>query len=349
MKFRQSLFILAAWALAASAHASYAQMRLDGLGLSLAFLLVVGYVLIVDFVLALRLFRYRAAVVVALVLALAVIFLFIGAAASPVERAGFSKMASGGLGRVLLAVTGVVLLPFIVIAPIAQYVSMRDERRWPRWIGAWMGLQLALLPVFIVLGFTDAHFRQREYEAGQAEGRQAKAGELGALLERAAQRRERIWGTGWTYPWAQQPPAQSQSYDTLSAWTYGVAAGVNASALIATVEPLSPHDSAALSTLMQQHFLLLAVPNIRAKLLWDALEPGRFSAKLAPTLASEESIPVLLERLEKHGEARLCPGGRMTARDRAALNGLLTANNREMRPPWDDYQRRLDRLCPGPA
>ena len=324
-------------------------MKLDGLGLFLVVLLVLGYVLIVDFVLALRLFRYRAGVVVGSILALAVILLFIAGANSPAERAGFFKMASGGMGLVLLGAISAVILPFLIVAPIVQYATRGDDRPWPRWIGVWMLLQLALLPAFIVLGFTDEHYRQRDREAGQAEGRQVRAGELGALLDRADQRRERIWGTGWTYPWAQKPPAQS--YDTPSGWLYGVAAGVNASTLIAANEPLSPPDGAALGTLMERHFVRLAVPNIRAKLLWDSLEPGRFSAKLSPTLVSEEAIPVLLDRLEKHGEARLCPGGRMMPRDRAALNGLLRArgSNQEMRPPWDDYQRRVERLCPGPA
>lgn len=122
-------------------------------------------------------------------------------------------------------------------------------------------------------------------------------------------------------------------------------------ALIAANEPLSAPDRAALRTLMDRHLTRYAVPNIRGKLLWDTLEPGGFSAMLVPERVSEEAIPVLVVRLEKHGEARLCPGGRMIDADRAALNALLLAKGQPygMRPPWNDYQRRVERLCPRPG
>src|SRR4051812_36159584 len=138
----RGLFLLAAWTLAASAHASYAQMRLEGVSLLLALVLTVGYGVIVDIGLLARIFRYSASLVVASVVALAVIFLFLGQSASASERAGFFNVFSGGSGLVLLVVTGAVFLPFVVIAPFAQYVSMRDGRQWPGWITAWMALQL---------------------------------------------------------------------------------------------------------------------------------------------------------------------------------------------------------------
>ena len=139
---------------------------------------------------------------------------------------------------------------------------------------------------------------------------------------------------------------------------------MDASALIAASEPLSAPDRAALRTLMTRHFWPYAFPHTRAKLLWDALEPGGFSRQLAPNgvgevgVVDEEVIPVLLERLEKHGEARLCPGGRMMDADRAVLNALVLAKGRvwnvekrayEMRPQWDSYQLRVERLCRGPV
>jgi len=334
--------------LAASAHASYGQMRLDGLGLFLAFVVTVAYGLIVDAALLGRVFRYRAAVVAGVVVALAVVFFFLSQTASTVERAGFFKMASGGSGRVLLLAVGVVFLPFIFIAPFAQHRAVSDGKRWPRWVGAWMLLQLALLPAFIVLGFTDHYFRQREYAVGYREGREIKAGELGTLLERADQRQERIWGTGWSYPWPQVPPAKSM--DQPSGWNLGVALGMDASALIATNEPLGASDQAAVRTLLERHFPRYSVANIRAKVLWDTLEPAGFSATLDPTVIYEEAVPVLLERLEKHGQARFCPDGRMPDADRDALNALLLGKGgNEMRPPWDGYQRRVEQLCRGPG
>lgn len=132
-------------------------MRLDGPGLALAFALAVAYGLIVDPALFARIFRYRAALVV-------------------------------GSALVVLVATSAVFLPFIVIAPFAQYLAMRHGRRWPGWIAAWMALQLALLPAFFILGVTDRYYRHQEFVAGHAEGHQARAGEPGALLECAEQR-----------------------------------------------------------------------------------------------------------------------------------------------------------------
>ncbi len=314
-------------------------MRLEGVALLLVFVLTIAYGVIVDIALLARLFRYRASLIVGSIVALAVIFLFLGQTASPSERAGFFNVFSGGSGLVLLVVTGTVFLPFVVIAPFAQYLSMRDGRQWPGWITAWMALQLALLPGFIVLAVTDHYFWQRDYSAGQAEGRQAGTGGLAGLLRRAELRHERIWGTGWTYPWPQKPTQPS-------GWVLGLAVGIDASAPIAASEPLVEPDRAALQTLMKQYLFGLAVPNLRVKLLWDALEPGGFSRQLAPNgmgergEVSEEVIPVLLERLEKHAGTRLCPGGRMMDADRAVLNALVLAKGRAWSVEKRAYEMR---------
>ncbi len=348
MGLSRALFILAASALAATAHASYGQMRLEGVALLLVFLATLAWVVLVNLALLARIFRHRWAVAGACVVALALILLLLGLAASPDEREAFSKGMSGGLGIILLAVTVVVLLPFAFVAPIAQNLSLLEGRRWPWWIGTWMKTQLALLPAFVALGFTEHHFWQQEFEAAQVEGRQVAAGELGALLEHAEQRRERIWGTAWSYPWRQK--AAAESYGPASGWILGIALGLDASALIATDGPLAAPDRAALDTLVQRHFVGFAVPRVRVKLVWDSLEPGHFAGKLDPRAVSEEGVPVLLERLAKGG-SRLCPGGRMQDADRAALNELLSgmAQTFSMRPPWDEYLRRGERVCSGPG
>ena len=103
------------------------------------------------------------------------------------------------------------------------------------------------------------------------------------------------------------------------------------SALIAANEPLSEPDRAVLRTLIERHFTGYAILNINTKLIWDALEPGNFSRQLAPHglneqgVVNEEVISLLLERLEEHVEARLCPGGRMMDADRAVLSQLVLA------------------------
>ena len=332
-RLNQALFLLASCALATAAHASYGQMRLDGIGFLLAFALTVAYGVIVDVALLARIFRYRAALVGGLIVALMMIILLVGLAASPSERAGLFNGAPGGASLVVLSMTGAVFLPFIVIAPLAQYRAMRQGRRWPGWVTAWMALQVALPPGFLVLANTEEHFWQQEYAAGQVVGREARAGGLGVIRESAEQRHERIWGTGWTYPWHQEAP--SGYLARRSGWIAGLAKGVGDSALIAANEPLSEADRTVLRTLIERHFAGYAVPNINTKLIWDALEPGDFSRQLAPHglneqgVVSEEVIPLLLERLEAYGETRLCPGGRMMNADRAVLNQLVLAKVRD--------------------
>lgn len=329
----QAFFLLAACALAGAAHASYGQMRLDGIGFFLAFALTVAYGVIVDVALLARIFRYRAVLVGGLIVALMLIILLLGLTASPSERAGFFKGAPGGASLVVLLLTGAVFLPFIVFAPLAQHRAMRQGRRWPAWVTVWMALQVALLPGFLVLGYTEDHFWKQDYAAGQVVGRQVRSGGLGGISELVDQRNERIWGTGWTYPWRQEPP--SSYIARRSAWIAGVAKAVDDSALIAANEPLSEPDRTMLRTLTERHFVGYAIPNINTKLIWDALEPGDFSRQLAPLglneqgVVNEEVIPPLVDRLEKYGEARLCPGGRMMDADRAVLSKLVLAKVRD--------------------
>lgn len=361
-RLNQAFVLLAACTLAATAHASYGQFRLDGIELFLAFALLVAYGLIVDLALFTRLFQYRAALVVGFVIALGVNFLLLVQAAPPSERAGLFNVYPGGREQVLLLVTSAVFLPFILIAPFAQYLAMRQGRRWPGWITAWLALQLALLPAFLVLAGTEEYFWKQEYAAGRAVGLEARSGGLGGILELAEQRRERIWGTNWAYPWRQKP-SSSFTYRR-SAWIQGLAKGVDDSAPIAASEPLSDSDRVALRTLIEGNFSVYASPNAKAKLIWDALEPGGFARQLVPIginergVVSEEVVPALLERLEKHGDPRLCPGGRMVDADRAVLIAVILKHGRvwntekradEMHPDWDGYRRRVERLCRGPG
>lgn len=353
----RALLPLASCTLAASAHASYAQMRLDGLGLLVVFALTVAYGMLVDLALFIRIFRYRTALVIGSIAGLGVVFLVLTQVIPPREWAGFIKGQAGGAWLVIFVVTGAVFLPFIVIAPLAQYLAMRDGRRWPGWITAWMALQLALLPGFLILAGTEQYFRQKEYAAGKAAGSQARAGALAGILERAEQRRERLWGTGWTYP--RQQESSVSNFAMRSAWINGLAMGIDANALISATEPLGAPDRAALRALTTRHYY--PPPNTRAKLLWDALEPGSFARVLvAPGgvnvtgPADEEVIPMLLERLEKDRAQRLCPGGRMMDADRAVLKALVQAKGRvwnaatrtdEMRPQWEGYPQRVERIC----
>ena len=326
-RLNQAVFLLFACALAAAAHASYGQMRLDGAGMFLAFVLTIGYGLVVDVALIAGLFRYRGVLVAGVIVATVVISLLLALSASPSERTGFFKGGPGGASLVMLLVTCAVFVPFIVIAPFAQYRAKAQGQRTPRWIGAWMGLQLALVPTFLALAWTEERFWKRDYAAGLAVGRAVEAGGLGAILERADQQGERIWGTGWTSPW--QPKTPSGYFPRRSGWTSGLANGVGDSAPIAANEPLGEPDLTALGTLIQRHFDGAAVPNIKTKLLWDSLEPGSFRKQLAPAgvnevgAVDEEVLPLLLERLEKHGDARVCPGGRMVDADRAILRELV--------------------------
>jgi len=327
-RLNQAFILLAACALAVSAHADYGQMRFEGASLWLAFALLVAYGLFVDVALIARIFRYRTILIVVLIVSVLMIALLLGQAASPSEREALDKGVPGGASTVVMLVTSVVLLPFIVIAPIGQYLAMRNERPSPRWITAWMVLQVALVPGFFILANMEDKFQEQEYEAGLAVGREASAGGFGAILERADQQRDRIWGTAWTTPWKEE---SLSAYRVRSRWFAGLAKGLDESAPIAANEPLSEPDRTALRTLIERYFFWYATLNVRTKLIWDALEPGKFSRQLAPYglnergVVSEEIIPLLLVRLEKDGGARLCPGGQMMDADRAILKELVLA------------------------
>jgi len=333
LRLTQTFIILAACALAVSAHADYGQMRLDGISLLFSFSISIAYGLFVDVALLARLFCYRVVLVVGLIIALLVIVLFLGQVASPIERAGMFGDALGGESMVMMLVTSMVFLPFIVIAPIGQYRAMRHEQRLPGWITAWMVLQVALLPGFYLLARMEDKFQGQEYAAGLAAGREASAGGFGAILERADQQHDHIWGTRWTTPWQQEPPSGHRT--RRSRWFAGLAKGVDESAPIAANEPLSEPDRTALRTLIERYFFKYAILNIDTKLIWDALEPGEFSRQLAPyglheqRVVSAELIPPLLVRLEKDGGVRLCPGGRMMDADRAILRELVMAKVRD--------------------
>jgi len=339
VRLSQAIIILAVGMLAVPAHADYGQMRFDGASLWLAFALSVAYALIVDVALLARLFRYRVVLVVGLILGLLVIVLLLLQGASPSEQAAVFDRGPGSMSMVVMFVTSVMLLPFIVIAPIGQYLAMRDERPWPGWITAWMVLQMALLPGFFILASMEDTFQEREYAAGFAVGREAGAGDFGAILERAEQRPDRIWGTTWTTAWRQE---SLSGYRVRSRWFAGLAKGLDESAPIAANEPLSEPDRTALQTLMKRYFFWYAALNVRTKLIWDSLEPGDFSRQLAPHglneqgVVSEEIIPLLLVRLEKDGAARLCPDGRMMDADRAILKELVLAKVRD----YDEARKR---------
>lgn len=336
-------------------------MRLDGLGFLLAFALMVAYGVIVDVALFARLFKHRAGVVVGVIVALVVISLMLVLMAPPREQAGFFKGSAGGAPLVMLVLTGAIFLPFIVIAPIAQYRAMREGRRWPGWIGAWMILQVALVPGFLALEGADRYFWQRDYAVGHALGSRVTSGKLGEILQLADQRHERIWGMPWTYPWPQSTPPGA--VPRASGWVAGLARSLDESELIASDEPLSDPDRFALMSLLERHLVAYAKPRINSKLLWDRLEPGNFSGQLAPAgvedvgAVGEEVIVTLLDRLEKDTQARMCPGGQMMDADRALLHALVLKHGRrwnadkrdyEMRPEWVDYPQRVERLCRNP-
>ena len=338
IRLHQAFFLLASWALATSAHASYGQMRLDGIELFLAFALTVAYGLIVDLALLARLFQYRAALVVGFIVALVLTFLLLVQGAPPGERAGIFKVHPGGREQVVLVVTSAVFLPFILIAPFAQYRAMRHAAGAGR-VGSPCGCSCSWRCCRVS---SFSRTRKNVFGSGSTQpGRQ-----WAVRLEQADL--ARYWNSlNNDMNASGAPDGPTLGGRSLRAVFFtGIPRGsgvwhngVDDSALIAANERPSEPDRTVLRTLIERHFY---APSIRAKLIWDALEPGGFSRQLAPHglneqgVVSEEVIPLLLERLEKYGEARLCPGGRMMDADRAVLNELVLANVRK----YDEAKKR---------
>lgn len=357
-RLARSIVVLASCALAAAAEASYAQMRLDGIGIFLALSLLAIWTAIVDIGLMVKLFRRRSILMGSLVLSFAVIALVFAAFASPSERTGFFKGSPGGAMLVIVIVTCIAFVPFIFLAPFAQYAAMQDDRRWPRWVPVWIVLQFLLLPLFIALDFADDYFWKREYAVGEAIGSAVQPGGLAGVLELADRQHERIWGTPFHLPWP--PSTQSGVYPRISGWSAGMVKGLGSSVLFAGNDPMGASDRAALVQLTSRHLQFFSKPAIDARMLWDRLEPGNFTnvlmagGELNPNVAPAETIPPLLERFEKYAEPRMCPDGRMLDQDRATLLKLVEkrgetwsteTRKHSLRSDWAEFPARIERLC----
>lgn len=329
-----------------SAHASYGQMRLDGLLTFLGLVVFFCHVGLVNLLLYGKLFRKRALVVAAGVVSLALAAFLIFVISSPNEMAGVAKLFSYGLARILLAIALVATLPYVLLAPIAQFSAVDDGLPSPRWVSLGLSLQMALVPALIALSFVDDAIRQKEFAAGRSEGMAVKAGDLSSLLQRAEQRRERIWATPWFYPWRER--SSTTSYFPSSGWVGGMGLGLNDSPLIATIAPLGAEDGRALATLAHQYVVPGVAPNVYFKLVWDALQPGGEYLKFETVWIRDEMLLPLLERLESEGEARLCANGRMERRTRDILRNayVARAEDRGNASPWSDYVKRVARICP---
>lgn len=341
---RQVAFLLAA-CFAGGAHASYGQMRLDGIGMFLAFTLVVGWGLILDLVILApaQVLRRRGAAVACTVIGGLIVLLFLAMLALPAERAGFFKGPPLDSALAASLATCAVFLPFILFAPWAQHRALAEGLARPRWVRIWMWAQPALLVAAVVLPLVEGYFYFREYEAGRAEGAAVQAGGAGALLERASQRGERIWATPLTLPGPARPP--SDPYGPRQAWIVGIASGLDESGLVRGDEPFSPEDRSALETLATRYFGAYSAPRVRAHLIWDELAPGNFATVLARDRSTEEIIMILLDRFDRGGVARFCAEGRMPDADRAALATFVAGHGGNS----EDYARRIRSFCTSPG
>lgn len=335
------MFLPLACALAGAADASYGQMRLDGIGLMLAFTLLVGWGLLLDVIILApaQVLRRRGAAIACTVISGLVVLVFLAMLASPSERAGFFKGPPGGSALLTSLATCAVFLPFILFGPWTQHRALLEGAARPRWVRIWMWAQPALLVAAIALPFVDGYFYQREYEAGRAEGAAVQAGGVGPLLERAQQRGDRIWATPFVLPGPAHPPADP--YAPRQAWIVGVASGLDETAFVRGDDPFSADDRAALDTLAEHHFGTYSAPGVRAHLMWDQLAPGNFKAVLVRERSNEQAIENLLDRLDRGGAARFCPDGQMLEPDRAALVAFVAQHGGNS----DDYARRVAGLC----
>ena len=154
-KWSRAAALLLACALAATADASYGQMRLDGIGLALAFVLVVGWGLMLDVILLApaQVLRRRGAAIACTVIGGLVVLCFLAMLAMPAERAGFFKGPPAGGALAASLATCAVFLPFVLFAPWAQHRALLEAAARPRWIRIWMWAQPALLVAVVALAF----------------------------------------------------------------------------------------------------------------------------------------------------------------------------------------------------
>ena len=171
MRRSQSCLLLGSWMLAASAHASFGGFGpWAGASLLLVFALTLAYGFIIDLVVLAKLFRHWLSVTVASFTTLVVVLPLVILAALPAERTAFFRVFFSGSGPFIFTLTSAVLIPYLFVAPIAQYRALRHGRPSPVWILRWMALQPALLAAFILLPVSNHYYWRADYAAGRDAG-----------------------------------------------------------------------------------------------------------------------------------------------------------------------------------
>ena len=185
--------------------------------------------------------------------------------------AGVAKLFSYGLARILLAIALVAILP--LRAPGADRTVFGQDR-WPaspRWVSLGLSLQMAFGAGIDSVVPVDDAIRQKEFAAGRLEGMAVKAGDLSSLLQRAEQRRERIWATRGFIRGASVLP-RHPTFRLRVGWEGW--AWLNDSPLIATIAPRA-RKTAEHSRRWHIYTSCPVAPNKNFKLVWDALQRGR--------------------------------------------------------------------------
>src|SRR5262249_6260253 len=141
---------------AATAAASYGQMKLEGLGATILFMIIAADAFAVDIALLCKAFRSRLSVIVSTVITLALAIALVSARKD--VAAVFDHLTQHWQAR-LLGVAIVVVPLMLLAAPLIQHFELRRNR--PRWVVyVAVGVQAVLIATGWTLNYFDEHPRE---------------------------------------------------------------------------------------------------------------------------------------------------------------------------------------------
>lgn len=220
-------------------------------------------------------------------------------------------------------------------------------------------LLIGLPLLFAILTFTEDYFRERASRDAGHQGGYVAPGGAQKLME-LEEHRYRLWGTGIQF---------SRDEDSKESFLFkrvtGFMNGIGWSRYLKANEPLLLDDRKVLEAWLERNSSHEDGSNldIRAKLVWDALEGGKVLERKSQIIATIDSSKkmeidpsvrsplhttfyVLSCYVEKYGHQKFCSGGNILEEDRIALSDIInsypTSDTKEIR-------ESLDKLCKEPA
>ena len=341
------------------AHAGESSLfKNSGLLTSIFFFLICCYAIIVDIALIFKIFRSREFVWISRVFSLSLVVGLVLFWDEPKFFSYYDPFQSPSILWWFVFWSVGFLILFVILAPVAQYESLQQKNSSPKYILWIIAFQISLPFLFLGLEETENYYWKKEFSLGKKQGLQVGRGGVQKMLDLAAQKRNRLWGTGIYFPGSDNRNPRSFPLKNSQGYAYGVMEGIDDSALVRRGEALLPIDREAFERLQalskkNSYSGVKITTQIKIKLLWDKLEAGNVDEKIKENIPNmevgdNEALLVFVEYIKKYGHEKFCPAGHLLEEDRAALNKFLNLKN-YMYLKEEEKQRvsdvDLDKMC----